>query len=186
MTDKQKLNKFLQLQSKELKIDDIAKELDSDVKSLRRFLNKNGYRSVKGKYQKKEDSSLDNTKQLEINIKSNKSSKVSKNTQKSVPSKKTKSSKVNINAQDLDKLCEVYDWYLSVKDIKAIQPKGNKSKKDVVIDSKNLKDLKASRIQVDKAIWEEFERLCSNSKYSKSEIITQALKEFLIQYKHLI
>ena len=53
MTDKQKLNKFLQLQSKELKIDDIAKELDSDVKSLRRFLNKNGYRSVKGKYQKK-------------------------------------------------------------------------------------------------------------------------------------
>ncbi|EPZ54112.1 putative dNA-binding protein [[Clostridium] sordellii ATCC 9714] len=49
-----------------------------------------------------------------------------------------------------------------------------------------MKDLKASRIQVDKAIWEEFERLCSNSKYSKSEIITQALKEFLIQYKHLI
>ncbi|CEN78522.1 hypothetical protein [Paraclostridium sordellii] len=186
MTDKQKLNKFLQLQSKELKIDDIAKELDSDVKSLRRFLNKNGYRSVKGKYQKKEDSSSDNTKQLELNIKSNKSSKVSKNTQKSIPSKKTKSSKININAQDLDKLCEVYDWYLSVKDIRAIQPKGNKSKKDVVIDSKNLKDLKASRIQVDKAIWEEFERLCSNSKYSKSEIITQALKEFLIQYKHLI
>ncbi|MCU9809986.1 hypothetical protein LEQ06_18710 [Paraclostridium sp. AKS46] len=53
MTDKQKLDKFLKLQNKGISIDEIATQLDSDIKALRRFLNKNGYKSVKGKYVKK-------------------------------------------------------------------------------------------------------------------------------------
>ncbi len=79
MTDKQKLDKFLKLQNKGISIDEIATQLDSDIKALRRFLNKNGYKSVKGKYVKKDDipvnDSKQDVKQLELTMNSTKSSK---------------------------------------------------------------------------------------------------------------
>lgn len=196
MTEKQKLDKFLKLQNKGMTIDEIAIELNSEVRPLRRFLNKHGYKSAKGKYvRKEEDNSANNIKQLELTIDSlKKSDKKNVNKTKSKDTKKetkkntnkvykSKPAKVNVSAEDLDKLCEVYDWYLSVKDIKSLQPK---TKKDINIEKCNMNNLKATRVQVEKSTWEEFERLCSNSKYSKQEIITQAIKDFLKQYKHLI
>ncbi|WP_290060113.1 DNA-binding protein [Paraclostridium bifermentans] len=205
MTDKQKLDKFLKLQNKGISIDEIATQLDSDIKALRRFLNKNGYKSVKGKYVKKDDipvnDSKQDVKQLELTMNSAKSSKpaikesktstkAKKNntssTTKSQKVYKSKPAKVNVSAEDLDKLCEVYDWYLSVKDIKSLKPKITKSKKDILIEECDMTDLKSTRVQVEKSTWEEFERLCSNSDHTKQEIITQAIKEFLKQYKNLI
>lgn len=208
MTDKQKLDKFLKLQNKGISIDEIATQLDSDIKALRRFLNKNGYKSVKGKYVKKDDipvnDSKQDVKQLELTMNSTKESKTStkakKNNTSSTTSKKSskpsttkiqkvyksKPAKVNVSAEDLDKLCEVYDWYLSVKDIKSLKPKITKSKKDILIEECDMTDLKSTRVQVEKSTWEEFERLCSNSDHTKQEIITQAIKEFLKQYKNLI
>ncbi|OSB12096.1 hypothetical protein [Paraclostridium bifermentans] len=205
MTDKQKLDKFLKLQNKGISIDEIATQLDSDIKALRRFLNKNGYKSVKGKYVKKDDipvnDSKQDVKQLELTMNSTKSSKpatkesktstkAKKNntssTTKSQKVYKSKPAKVNVSAEDLDKLCEVYDWYLSVKDIKSLKPKITKSKKDILIEECDMTDLKSTRVQVEKSTWEEFERLCSNSDHTKQEIITQAIKEFLKQYKNLI
>lgn len=215
MTDKQKLDKFLKLQNKGISIDEIATQLDSDIKALRRFLNKNGYKSVKGKYVKKDDipvnDSTQDVKQLELTMNSTKSSKpatkesktstkAKKNNTSSTTSKKSskpsttksqkvyksKPAKVNVSAEDLDKLCEVYDWYLSVKDIKSLKPKITKSKKDILIEECDMTDLKSTRVQVEKSTWEEFERLCSNSDHTKQEIITQAIKEFLKQYKNLI
>lgn len=215
MTDKQKLDKFLKLQNKGISIDEIATQLDSDIKALRRFLNKNGYKSVKGKYVKKDDipvnDSKQDIKQLELTMNSTKSSKTAtkesktstkakKNNTSSTTSKKSskpsttksqkvyksKPAKVNVSAEDLDKLCEVYDWYLSVKDIKSLKPKITKSKKDILIEECDMTDLKSTRVQVEKSTWEEFERLCSNSDHTKQEIITQAIKEFLKQYKNLI
>lgn len=205
MTDKQKLERFLKLQNKGISIDEIAAQLDSQVKDLRRFLNKNGYKSVKGRYLKKVEDNIENdAKQLELTIDSSKSTKTTKtgkknatsnsNTKKSSksseskPSKvyKAKPAKVNVSAEDIDKLCEVYDWYLSVKDIKSLQPKPKKLKKDIVVEKFDMTNLKSTRIQVEKSIWEEFERLCSNSEYTKQEILTQAIKDFLKQYKNLI
>lgn len=215
MTDKQRLDKFLKLQNKGISIDEIASQLDSDIKALRRFLNKNGYKSVKGKYVKKDDipvnDSKQDVKQLELTMNSTKSSKpatkesktstkTKKNNTSSTTSKKSskpsttksqkvyksKPAKVNVSAEDLDKLCEVYDWYLSVKDIKSLKPKITKSKKDILIEECDMTDLKSTRVQVEKSTWEEFERLCSNSDHTKQEIITQAIKEFLKQYKNLI
>lgn len=215
MTDKQKLDKFLKLQNKGISIDEIATQLDSDIKALRRFLNKNGYKSVKGKYVKKDDIPVNDSnqavKQLELTMNSTKSfkpatkesktsTKAKKNNTSSTTSKKSskpsttksqkvyksKPAKVNVSAEDLDKLCEVYDWYLSVKDIKSLKPKITKSKKDILIEECDMTDLKSTRVQVEKSTWEEFERLCSNSDHTKQEIITQAIKEFLKQYKNLI
>ncbi|MEN2257168.1 hypothetical protein AAIB48_05135 [Paraclostridium benzoelyticum] len=93
MTDKQKLDKFLKLQNKGISIDEIATQLDSDIKALRRFLNKNGYKSVKGKYVKKdgilENDSKQDVKQLELTINSAKASKSSsKDTKTSTKTKK--------------------------------------------------------------------------------------------------
>lgn len=205
MTDKQKLDKFLKLQNKGISIDEIATQLDSDIKALRRFLNKNGYKSVKGKYVKKDDipvnDSKQDVKQLELTMNSTKPSKpATKESKTSTKAKKnntssttkiqkvykSKPAKVNVSAEDLDKLCEVYDWYLSVKDIKSLKPKITKSKKDIFIEECDMTDLKSTRVQVEKSTWEEFERLCSNSDHTKQEIITQAIKEFLKQYKNLI
>lgn len=208
MTSKNKLNKFLELQSKGVKIEEIAKELDSEVKDLRRFLNQNGYKSVKGKYKLKEV--LNGSKQLEISVSNTKSTSKSKakstssstlikdanltkNTTKSKTSKpikktiaRTKTSKVNMTEEDMDKLCEVYDWYLSIKDLKILQPKKRKNTKDISIDECDMSNLKSTSIKVEKSTWEEFERLCSNSDYTKQEILTQAIKNFLKEHKNLL
>ena len=155
-------------------------------------MNKHGYKSVKGKYVKKEeDTSTSSVKQLELTIDSDKKTtkkSTNKTTTRANKVYKSKPARVNVSAEDLDKLCEVYDWYLSVKDIKSLQPKAKKdiTKKDITIDKCDMSELKATRVQVEKSTWEEFERLCSNSEHSKQEIITQAIKDFLKQYKNLI
>ena len=97
-----------------------------------------------------------------------------------------KDRKINITQEDLDKLCEVYDWYMEVKDLKSMKSKSNTIKKDIKIEDTNLDSLKSTSIKVDKKTWEDFERLCSNSKFSKQEIITQALKDFMKEYKNLL
>lgn len=216
--DKDKLNRFLELQSNGVKIEDIATTLELEVKSLRRFLNKNGYKSVNGKYKLTEvnkevkqleltiDNNKDNTKS-KVKTKDNskakkatkdkdavvsrpKASKPTKETVKSTSSKntqkKSKNSKVNMTVEDMDKLCEVYDWYLSIKDLKTLQSKKKNSAKDINIEKCDMSNLKSTTIKVDKNTWDEFERLCSNSDYTKQEIITQALKNFLKENKNLL
>ncbi len=97
-----------------------------------------------------------------------------------------KDRKINITQDDLDKLCEVYDWYMEVKDLRVMKSKNKTNKKDIKIEDTNLGSLKSTSIKVDKKTWEDFERLCSNSEFSKQEIITQALKDFMKEYKNLL
>ena len=97
-----------------------------------------------------------------------------------------KDRKINITQEDLDKLCEVYDWYMEVKDLKSMKTKTKTNKKDIKIEDTNIDTLKSTSIKVDKKTWEDFERLCSNSKFTKQEIITQALKDFMKEYKNLL
>ena len=97
-----------------------------------------------------------------------------------------KDRKINITQEDLDKLCEVYDWYMEVKDLKSMKTNTKTNKKDIKIEDTNLQSLKSTSIKVDKKTWEDFERLCSNSEFSKQEIITQALKDFMKEYKSLL
>ena len=88
--------------------------------------------------------------------------------------------------EDLDKLCEVYDWYMQVKDLKSMKLSKNKNQKDINIENANIDTLKKISIKVDKSTWDDFERLCSNSQFKKQEIITQALKNFMKEYKNLL
>ncbi|MCC0629229.1 MULTISPECIES: DNA-binding protein [unclassified Clostridioides] len=221
--NKERIDKFLELQSKGIKFAEIAQNLKISQSTLRTFLNKKGYKSEKGKYILKDElnynENLDNrnleeekAREYEKSKKNNTSNirKVStkkkasnekilsknveqiefndtdlKNTKTKKNVKPKKDRKINITQEDLDKLCEVYDWYLEVKDHN-IKPKKVSNKKDVHIDNEPLNELKTTRIRIDKEIWNDFERLCSNSSFEKHQILTQALKEFMKKYKNLL
>ena len=205
MTSNQRIDEFLKLQDKGISLDEIASTLGIKPQTLRRDLNKNGYKSVKGKYIKRDEKSqnvsiqvsfVDNKlnqknnekkakkttpKKTKIAEQSNKNEKVKvKNTK---TSKTKKDRKINLTQEDLDKLCEVYDWYLEVKDCKSLKPK--KTKKEIVVDFEKTED-KTVSMKVDKGVWEDFLRLCSNTSHDRKTLVTQALSDFMKVHKDLL
>lgn len=103
---------------------------------------------------------------------------------KTVPKKDRK---INITQEDMDKLCEVYDWYLSVKDTisyNAATEEDTKNK-DVVIEETDLKDTKKAYLNIDRQTWEDFDVLCSNCGFKKNEVLTQIIKDFLREHRNL-
>ncbi len=85
--------------------------------------------------------------------------------------------------EDLDKLCEVYDWYLEIKDCKYLKPK--KTKKEIVVDFEKTED-KTVSMKVDKGVWEDFLRLCSNTSHDRKTLLTQALSDSMKVHKDLL
>ena len=207
MTSNQRIDEFLKLQDKGISLDEIASTLGIKPQTLKRDLNKNGYKCVKGKYIKKDEKSQNVSIQVsfvdnELNQKNNekkakkttpKKTKVAeqsnKNENEKVKVKNTKTSKtkkdkkINLTQEDLDKLCEVYDWYLEIKDCKSLKPK--KTKKEIVVDFEKTED-KTVSMKVDKGVWEDFLRLCSNTSHDRKTLVTQALSDFMKVHKDLL
>ena len=205
MTSNQRIDEFLKLQDKGISLDEIASTLGIKPHTLKRDLNKNGYKSVKGKYIKKDEKSQNVSIQVsfvdnELNQKNNekkakkttpKKTKVAEQNNKNekVKVKNTKTSKtkkdkkINLTQEDLDKLCEVYDWYLEIKDCKSLKPK--KTKKEIVVDFEKTED-KTVSMKVDKGVWEDFLRLCSNTSHDRKTLVTQALSDFMKVHKDLL
>ena len=205
MTSNQRIDEFLKLQNKGISLDEIASTLGIKPQTLKRDLNKNGYKSVKGKYIKKDEKSQNVSIQVsfvdnELNQKNNekkakkttpKKTKVAEQNNKNekVKVKNTKTSKtkkdkkINLTQEDLDKLCEVYDWYLEIKDCKYLKPK--KTKKEIVVDFEKTED-KTVSMKVDKGVWEDFLRLCSNTSHDRKTLVTQALCDFMKVHKDLL
>ena len=207
MTSNQRIDEFLKLQDKGISLDEIASTLGIKPQTLKRDLNKNGYKSVKGKYIKKDEKSQNVSIQVsfvdnELNQKNNekkakkttpKKTKVAeqsnKNENEKVKVKNTKTSKtkkdkkINLTQEDLDKLCEVYDWYLEIKDCKSLKPK--KTKKEIVVDFEKTED-KTVSMKVDKGVWEDFLSLCSNTSHDRKTLVTQALSDFMKVHKDLL
>lgn len=205
MTSNQRIDEFLKLQNKGISLDEIASTLGIKPQTLKRDLNKNGYKSVKGKYIKKDEKSQNVSIQVsfvdnELNQKNNekkakkttpKKTKVAEQNNKNekVKVKNTKTSKtkkdkkINLTQEDLDKLCEVYDWYLEIKDCKYLKPK--KTKKEIVVGFEKTED-KTVSMKVDKGVWEDFLRLCSNTSHDRKTLLTQALSDFMKVHKDLL
>lgn len=206
MDSKDRVELFLKFQNQNMSFEDISKKLEIKPATLRKTLNRNGYKSNKGIYVKSADESQisfedinninESKKSIKVKAKGNNTKKdIGKNKKSNdkidIAKKKKvatpkRDKKINISQEDIDKLCEVYDWYIQVKDNKALKPKKLSNKKDIVIEDENIKDIKSVNIRVDKGTWEDFERLCSNSSFNKKEIITQALKDFMKTYKNLL
>lgn len=205
MTSNQRIDEFLKLQDKGISLDEIASTLGIKPQTLKRDLNKNGYKSVKGKYIKKDEKSQNVSIQVsfvdnELNQKNNekkakkttpKKTKVAEQSNKNEKvkvkniktSKTKKDKKINLTQEDLDKLCEVYDWYLEIKDCKSLKPK--KTKKEIVVDFEKTED-KTVSMKVDKGVWEDFLRLCSNTSHDRKTLVTQALSDFMKVHKDLL
>ena len=209
MTSNQRIDEFLKLQDKGISLDEIASTLGIKPQTLKRDLNKNGYKSVKGKYIKEDENSQNVSIQVsfvdsELNQKNDEkkvkkttrkktnktqSSKEQNNKNEKVKVKNTKTSKtkkdrkINLTQEDLDKLCEVYDWYLEVKDCKSLKPK--KTKKEIVVDFEKTED-KTVSMKVDKGVWEDFLRLCSNTSHDRKTLVSQALSDFMKVHKDLL
>lgn len=202
MNSKDRIELFLKYQNQNMSFEDISEKLEMKPATLRRNLNKNGYKSEKGIYVKSIDESQISFDNVNSTKKSSKSKLKTKDTKEKSKTKETikpkekvnkkkstipkKDKKINICQDDIDKLCEVYDWYIEVKDNKVFRPKKVSNKKDIVLDTEEISDVKSANIRVDKQTWEDFERLCSNSSYNKKEILTQALKDFMKAYKNLL
>ncbi|WP_228107250.1 DNA-binding protein [Terrisporobacter petrolearius] len=202
MNSKDRIELFLKYQNQNMSFEDISKKLEIKPATLRRNLNKNGYKLEKGIYVKSIDESQLSFDNVNSTKKSSKSKLKTKDTKEKSKTKETiktkekvnkkkstipkKDKKINICQDDIDKLCEVYDWYIEVKDNKVFKPKKVSNKKDIVLDTEEIGDVKSANIRVDKQTWEDFERLCSNSSYNKKEILTQALKDFMKAYKNLL
>ena len=108
-----------------------------------------------------------------------------KTTKKKTAPKKDR--KINITQEDMDKLCDVYDWYLSVKDTisyNAATEEDSKNK-DVIIEETELKDTKKAYLNIDRQTWEDFDVLCSNCGFKKNEVLTQIIKDFLREHRNL-
>lgn len=196
MNSNERVDEFLKLQEKGISFEDIASNFGVKPNTLKKDLNKSGYKFVKGKYiqktQKQEsiqvifEEAKDVKNKETLKDKNKVTSKepiqnIQKKNNKITKPKKDK--KINLTQEDLDKLCEVYDWYLQVKDFKALKRK--KIKNDITVDFE-FKEEKSINLKVDKDIWEDFLRLCSNSSYDRKTIITQALKDFMKSYKDLL
>ena len=205
MASYQRIGEFLKHKDKGISLDEIASTLGIKPQTLKRDLNKNGYKSVKGKYIKRDEKSQNVSIQVsfvdnELNQKNNekkakkttpKKTKVAEQSNKNekVKVKNTKTSKtkkdkkINLTQEDLDKLCEVYDWYLEIKDCKSLKPK--KTKKEIVVDFEKTED-KTVSMKVDKGVWEDFLRLCSNTSHDRKTLVTQALSDFMKVHKDLL
>lgn len=125
------------------------------------------------------------------NSKKNTKEKSNKNTSKlnktsSRSTSRVKNSKVNVTQEDMDKLCEVYDWYLQIKDLDLVKANVNMKKSSINIDEEIIKNKKRIASVVDENIWEDFSRLCENTCHKKGDVLTQAIKEFLLKHKDLI
>ncbi|WP_455538381.1 DNA-binding protein [Terrisporobacter sp.] len=204
MNSKERVELFLKYQDEKMSFEDISKKLEIKPDTLRKTLNKHGYKSNKGIYEKSvDDSQLSFSELKSTNKKSKSNEKINDNKTKNINKNKKvvrkkesgdkkkkivskKDKKINITQDDMDKLCEVYDWYIQVRDNKSLKPKKLSNKKDISIEDENIKDFKSVNIRIDKETWEDFERLCSNSSFNKKEIITQALKDFMKTYKNLL
>ena len=115
--DKERIKKFIELQNKDLKFEDIALELGIAKTTLRVFLNRNGYKMYNGKYKLKDESS--EFKQIEF--------------EQSKNSSKKKSTKIKENKNTANKEVKIK----KEKDTKKkVESKEGNSRKNIKIDNK--------------------------------------------------
>lgn len=180
---------------------DLKKNENSNAKSSRKKNNKDtkaGKNKLESADLKKKITSTNKnttsaTEKKDSKKTSNKKAAASKKNTTS-PAKKTspkktvkgKNSKVSVSQEDMDKLCEVYDWYMQVKDLDIIKEKTKIKKTSIKIEDDIIKNKKRISAVIDSDVWAAFDRLCNNTEEKKGEMLTFALKNFLLKHKDLI
>jgi|SRR3712207_2217432 len=95
--------------------------------------------------------------------------------------------KISFSQEDMDKLCEIYDWYMLVKDLDILKEVNLKdASTSINIEKDILKTTKRVSINLDKDVWDDFSALCSNVGQKKNEVLSQVIKDFINNHKDLV
>lgn len=155
----------------------IAEMLGTTLPGLRAFMNRQGYKSDNGIYKLK-DFRENNLPEGALNTKSTYPEFKQSETE---PHKYTQ-----VNVEMLDKLHEMYDFMLLIKDSKQFRNKISKKAKDIVIiDDYSHEETVMFASKIPKSVAENFEALCNNSQHTFKDILTQALNQYLADHNHL-
>lgn len=93
--------------------------------------------------------------------------------------------RVSVTQDDIDKLCEVYDWYLEVKDHLIMKNTIEDAPLNIQKNDGIIKVSKKISATVDNDTWEDFSTLCSNTGNKKGDLLTKIIKDYLIKHKDL-
>lgn len=174
----------------------------TDLKKKTKSTNKKTTSTIKKVNSKNKDANSKSSTEKKASKKESVSSKKTTNKKNAATSKKTtaspakkasskrtvkgRNSKVSVSQEDMDKLCEVYDWYMQVKDLDIIKEKTKIKKTSIKIEDDIIKSKKRISAVVDNDVWAAFDRLCNNTEEKKGEMLTFAIKDFLLKHKDLI
>lgn len=95
------------------------------------------------------------------------------------------SSSIVINKENQDKLINIINRYDDLMDL-LDNKNTNNFNSGIIIELPNEEGKKDTRatIRINKVIWERFSKFCDNNKaFSKKELLSQALKEFMERYE---
>lgn len=110
---------------------------------------------------------------------------------KSSTKKKSGTNRVTMTQNDMDKLCEVYDWYLQIKDRVDFSEVGLHEIPNYFnnmvnqVQDENI-EKKILNTKIDKDVWEDFDRLCKNLDAKKSDMINFILKKVITDFSDII
>jgi putative DNA-binding protein len=99
--------------------------------------------------------------------------------------RKNKTSRVSFTQDELDKLCEVYDWYMAIKDLDPLKQVKHIENTNIKIQEDIIKQAKKVSITIDQDVWENFSTLATNISQKKGPLLTEILKEYLLKHRDL-
>ncbi len=193
MNDKNITELVLLQQNEGVKITKIASNLELTAYTLKKTMKEQGFEYKDGIFVS--DETMKENLQvslLEENSSESKGNK--KNTKKDI--KKLDSEgvflkeleddiPVRVTKETLDTVHELRDWYLSIKDSKKLKNKVTSKTTEVHLDDKN-DTIKSIRVKMEEDVFEKVGRLAENCGQSLDDIISQAIKDLLVEYAHLI
>lgn len=191
MTVQEKISKVLELQEQGYKQEEIVQIMDSNIGSIRRMMNRNGYKTENKLFIKKDDdNSHTNVISKENTVipgdDDNSHTSVINDTE-IIPTEAVailSNDDIRINLLNIvkqyDKIQNIIDWFDSRDD--------NSHTSVIQLDNGLKIDLpeaenKRTTIRVNEKIWNDFNDLADKYKeYDKQSLISMALKEFIDKY----
>lgn len=135
-----------------------------------------------------QDNKADKESKTSTKSKSSSDTKALKNTSLTKVAKttsKNKTSRVSFTQDELDKLCEVYDWYMAIKDLDPLKQVKQIENTNIKIEEDIIKQAKKVSITIDQDVWENFSTLATNISQKKGPLLTEILKEYLLKHRDL-
>lgn len=192
MTNKDKIIIVLDRQSNNIKVTQIAKELEMTVPKLKEFMKNEGYTYSNGIFSKDNGSNSNKEEQLSLGgidldttAKSKpKSSKKKAELDTTTESIQEEAKKIEVDLTTLQKLEYIYE-VASFLDVKKNRKKPNNKTKEVYIEDYLIEEPKRITIKIDEKLLERLVRLAENTNQERDLIINQALLDLLNDYHHL-